>query len=114
PAVADLGRRRATDQLLHRARCDDAALAQDGDAVGELLDLVQVVGRQQDRLAEPAERADRLPGAPPRSGVEAGGRLVEENQLRVADQRQAEVEPPPLPAREPARARVALLLEPDQ
>src|SRR6185369_6977849 len=47
-------------------------------------------------------------------GIEAGRRLVEEDQLRVADQRQAEVEPAPLPAREPTRTRVALLLEPDQ
>ena len=30
----------------------------------------------------------------PRGGVEPGRRLVEEDQLRVADQREREVEPP--------------------
>ena len=35
---------------------------EDGDAVGELLGLVEVVRREQDRLAELPQRADRLPG----------------------------------------------------
>src|SRR6185436_16325907 len=109
-AVADLSRGGAADQLLHGAGGDDPPFAQDGDAVGELLDLVQVVRRQEDSLAEPPQRADRLPGATPCAGVEAGRWLVEEDQLRVADQRQAEIEPAPLSAREPTRARVALLL----
>src|SRR6266487_1167749 len=66
-AIADLGRGRAADEFLHRAGGDDPPFAQNGDAVGELLHLVQVVRCQEDRLAEAAERADRLPGATPRS-----------------------------------------------
>src|SRR2546430_10426169 len=46
--------------------------------------------RQQDRLPERAERADHLPGSAARSRVEAGRRLVEEEQLRVADERRSE------------------------
>ena len=84
---------------------DDLPLAQDGDAVGELLGLVEVVRGQQDRLAERAQRADHLPGGPARGRVEAGRRLVEEEDLGVADQAEAEVEPPLLAAGErPHRA----------
>jgi hypothetical protein len=72
------------------------------------------VGREQDGLAERAERADHLPGGAARGGVESRGRLVEEQHLRVADQAQAEVEPAFLPPGERADPRRALLLEPDE
>ena len=61
-----------------------------------------------------AQAADRLPGAAPRARVEAGRRLVEEDQLGVADQREPEVEPAALAAGEPAHAGVALLLQADE
>ena len=77
---------------------DDAAFAQDGDAVGELLGLVEVVRGQQYRLAERAQRADHLPGRASRRRVEAGRRLVEEEEVGVADERDAEVEAPLLAA----------------
>jgi hypothetical protein len=70
------------------------------------------VGGEQHGLAERAQRAHDLPRGAPRSGVEPGGRLVEEDQLGVADERQREVQPPPLAARERARAPVGRLLEP--
>ena len=69
------------------------------------LRLLHVVRRQEDRLAERAQAADRLPGAAARRGVEAGRRLVEEDELGVADEREREVEPPQLAARERADAR---------
>src|SRR5438067_10039617 len=114
PPVPDLRCRRPADELLDGAGGDDPPLAEDGDAVCELLDLVQIVRRQEDRLAERAQGADRLPGPPPGAGIEAGRRLVQEDQLGIADEREAEIEPAPLAAGEPARAGVALLFEPDQ
>ena len=72
------------------------------------------MGRQQDRLAKRAQRADRLPGGTPCLGIKAGGRLVEEDQLGVADERQSEVEPAQLAAGELARAHVGLLLKAHQ
>ena len=45
-------------------------------------------------------------------GVEAGRRLVEEDQLGIADQRHRDVGPPALPARQAADAGVALLPRP--
>ena len=89
-------------------------LAHDGDAVGELLGLVEVVRREEHGLAERAEGADHLPRRAPRRGVEARRRLVEEDELGIADERDAEVEPPLLAARERLDPRARLLLEPDE
>src|SRR5581483_8266189 len=46
PAVADLRRRRGAAELGRAADRDDAPLAEDGDAVGQLLRLVEVMGRE--------------------------------------------------------------------
>ena len=88
--------------------------AQDGDAVGEPLRLLHVVRREQDALAQGAEVADRVPGLPPRGRVEAGRRLVEEDELGVADEREGEIEPAQLTAGERAHPRVALLGQADE
>ena len=60
---------------------DDPAARDDRDAVGEVLRLVHVVRREQDRLAERAEAVDERPRLAARGGVEARRRLVEEEQL---------------------------------
>jgi hypothetical protein len=70
------------------------------------------VGREEDRLAQGLEVADDLPGAPPGRRIESGGRLVEEQELRVAGQRHRHVQPPLLTARELPHPAVALLHEP--
>src|SRR5215208_4177338 len=70
--------------------------------------------RQQHGLAEVAERADGLPRCPARRRVEPGRRLVQEDELGVADEREAEVEPAGLPAREALDPRVTFVAEPDQ
>src|SRR4029077_12226292 len=46
--------------------------------------------------------------------VKARRRLVEEDQLRIADEGKPEVEPAPLATREPPGSGIALLLEADQ
>ena len=83
-------------------------------AIGEPLGLLHVVRREEDGLAELAQAADHLPRGAARRGVEAGRRLVEEDQLRVADQRQRDVEPPPLSAGQRRGALVGLRGEVDQ
>ena len=62
---------------------------------------------EEDGLAERPQRADELPRGAPRRGVEAGGRLVEEDELGIADERHAEVETALLPAGQRLDARVA-------
>ena len=85
----DLGRPRvAPAELVGRAERDDLAVAHDRHAVGEVLRLVHEVRRQEHGLAELAQRPDRRPRRVARGRIKAGRRLVEEDQLRVADQRQ--------------------------
>src|SRR6185436_5935280 len=101
-------------QLAGRALGEDPPVLDDRDAVCQRLRLVEVVGRQDDGLAERLERADGVPRAAARRRVEAGRRLVEEDQLRIADQREREVEAAQLPARQRAGARRLLAAQPDE
>src|SRR5262249_57434827 len=77
PPVADLGRRLGRSQLGGWAERDDLAVSHDRDAIREPLGLLQVVRREEDCLAELAQRSNRLPRTTARLGVEAGRRLVE-------------------------------------
>ena len=86
----------------------------DGDAVGEPFCLVHVVRRQEDRLAEVAEVFDHVPGCSAGRGVEACGRLVEEDQFRVADQCEREVESAAFAARETRCLSVVLSFQSDE
>jgi hypothetical protein len=63
----------------------------------------------------PSARAlDHVPCAPAGGRVEAGGGLVQEQQLRVADQGEGDVETAPLPAGEKLARRAGAPLQPDQ
>ena len=93
---------------------DDPAVAQDRHPVGEVLGLVHVVGGEEDGLAERLQPLDHVPGVAAGGRVEAGGRLVEEDQVGVADDPDRDVGAAFLPAGEGADARVALLAEADQ
>src|SRR3954470_5301114 len=101
-------------QLARRSLGEDAAALDDRDAVGQRLRLVEVVRGQQDGLAEVAQRTDRRPRVAARGGVEPGRRLVEKDQLGIADERQPEVQAPHLAARQLPRPDVLLALQPDQ
>jgi hypothetical protein len=69
------------------------------------------VRRQQDRLAELLQRAHDVPRGATGGRIEAGRRLVEEDQLGIADQRQSEIEAPALASRQGAQEGVGLLLQ---
>src|ERR687883_1715241 len=64
-----------------RALGDDRAASDDNDPVGQELRLLEVVRREEDRLAELAQAGDDVPRAAPRDRVEPGRRLVEEDEL---------------------------------
>src|SRR4051812_2996802 len=70
-AVADLGLDMAAGQVGGRPLTHDLAFAEDRDAVRELLRLVEVMRREQDRLPELAQVAHGLPRGAARAGVEA-------------------------------------------
>jgi hypothetical protein len=78
---------------LGRAAGDDPAVVDDGEVVGQVVGLLEIVGGQQDR--EPAvarQRGDLRPELGAGLGIEAGRRLVEEQHARVVDQPHRDVE----------------------
>jgi hypothetical protein len=81
--------------------------------VAQLGGLVEVVRGEEDRRALGLELADQVPEAVPGLGVEARGRLVEEEELGAADDPEGHVHPPALAARERAEERARLLGEAD-
>ena len=82
-------------QLLRRCPRRPFRRVEHGDPVGELVGLLQVLGGEEDGDAAGDQLADDLPHGPAAARVEAGGRLVEEDDPRVADQRHRQVEPAP-------------------
>ncbi len=93
--AADLGL-----QLPRRALGDDRAAVDDPDAVGEHVGLLEVLRGEEDR--DPVllgQAPDLLPQRGAALRVEAGGRLVEEEQARLVHEREREVEPALHPAR---------------
>jgi hypothetical protein len=79
-------------ELLGAPGGDHLAVAENGDPVGELVRLVQLLGGQEDGDAAGHKLADGLPHHAAAARVETGGRLIEEDDARAADQghRQAE------------------------
>ena len=76
-----------------RVEGHELAVVHDGDAVAEEVGLLHVVGRQDDRHAGLfVELADVLPDVAARLGVEAQGRLVEEEDLGPVDQAAGDLE----------------------
>ena len=67
-------------------------MVEDTDPVGQSIRLLEVLRGQQDGDAARDEIPDRLPHDPPAAGIESRGRLVEEDDPRVADERHREVE----------------------
>ena len=95
-----------------RAQRDDLAVVDDGHAVAQPLGLVHVVRRQEDRAALRSRKSRMMSQSCRRDcGSRPGRRLVEEQQLRVADQRAGDGQPLLLAAGELADAGVGLLLE---
>ena len=86
-AIGDAVLRARAAQIARRADREDATVLHDRHAIGQRLGLLQVVRREQDRLAQLAQTAHGLPGAATRLRIKARGGLVQEDQLRVSDQR---------------------------
>ena len=108
----DLTGRASLDQFGRAALGDDPAGVQHHHRVGQLLGLVQVVGAQHDADPVAAQPADQVPGAAPGLRVHAGGRLVEEQQLRTRDQRHRQRQPLLLAAGQPLDRRAGHLGQP--
>ena len=82
-------------------------LIDDRNAVGQRVGLLQIMRRQQHRLAATDHPANLVPQHAPRFHVEPDRRLVQKNQIRIAANRQRKQHALPLPAREIAELAVA-------
>ena len=82
-----LGAPPAGDQVVRGVQGGDRAVDDDGDPVAQRLGLVEVVGGVDDGAALRLEPAQHLPQIAAGLRVERGGRLVEEDQLRVVHER---------------------------
>ena len=71
---------------------DDPALVEHGDPVGEPVGLVEVLGGEEDRDAVGDQLADDLPHGAAAARIQPGGRLVQEDQPRIADERHRQVQ----------------------
>jgi len=78
------------DDLLGRRVQEDASLVNDDDAVGVLAGLGQVVRGEEERAALRGLGAHRLPESAAGQRVHAGRWLVEDQEVRVAGQRQGQ------------------------
>ena len=84
---------RRGEQLGHAALGDDLPAADDDELVGHGLDLAQQVGGEQDG-ARPVGEVAQQPAHPRDAlGIEAVGRLVEDQHARLAEQRLGDPEP---------------------
>jgi hypothetical protein len=92
---ADVAAGDAALELVRGALGDQPAVVEQRDPVGELVGLLQVLGGQEDRDPAGHQVADDLPHGAAAAGVQAGGRLVQEDDPRVADQAHGQVGPPP-------------------
>src|SRR4051812_20954726 len=86
----------------------EAPAADERDLLAELLRLLEVVGREEDRGAGLVELADVAPELLAQLEVDAGGGLVEDHESRPVHERAGEQEPAPHAARELRRAHVGL------
>ena len=81
------------------ALCDDHAGVHHDDPVREVLRLLHVLGRQQHRRAAGDEILDEAPHVVAGAGIQARGRLVQEQDPRAADQAGPDVKAAAHPAR---------------
>ena len=90
----DLARRVPGDEVARRPLGDDLRLVHDDEAIAELLGLVHVVGRQDERRASLLEPVEAVPDEVACLWVEASRRLVEEHEARLIDQRAGDRQAP--------------------
>ena len=76
-----------------RVERDDAARVDDGDAVAQPFGFFDVVRGEQNGALFPLQFLEENMDLRPNLGIEAGGRLVQKNELRIVQQRQSQRQP---------------------
>src|SRR5579864_1638966 len=93
---------------------DHRAVVDDGEPRREPLGFVHEMRRQQDRLALLHQLPQAIPDQMPRLRIEARGRLVEDKQFGIVDERACQCEAPLHPARQRANRGRGLAGEPGE
>src|SRR6266550_3842561 len=86
------------DQLADRARDLDAPFEHDVGAVHDVERLLDVVIGDQHADAAVTQSGDDRLDVVDGDGIDAGERLVQQQELRLGDERPRDLEPAPLPA----------------
>ena len=73
-------------ELLEAPLGDAPAVRKDDDAVGDALGFCELVGREQNSRVAFRQTPDHPPYRDPSLRVDPGGRLVEEDDVRLADE----------------------------
>ena len=95
------------DQFRRRAQCDDLAVIHDRDAIAESRGFFHVVRGHQHGASARAKLLDHFPEVESRLWIETGGRLIEEENVGIVDQRASDAESLLLTTRQAANAVVA-------
>ncbi len=72
---------------LHFAIRLQFALIEDGDAIASVLHVFQAMTTHDDRFAQPAQIADQIFHPTSAKRIEAGGRLIEDDEIGIVDER---------------------------
>ena len=83
----------ASFQLVRRTFGDDPTVVENGDPIGELVGLIEVLGGEQDRDPVRDQHTDAFPHRAAAARVEPRGGLVEEDHPRGADKCHGQVKP---------------------
>ena len=86
--------------LVARPGEGELTVAKDDDSVGEAVELLEVLGDEDDGTAAITRAGGELPEPPALTRVERGGRLVEKEDVRIAEERDTEVQPLLVPERQ--------------
>src|SRR5256885_11271313 len=100
-------------QLARRPHGDHVSAIDNRDAVAEPFRLLHIVRRQHDRPSFGLKACDQVPELPASLGVEPSRGLVEENQLRISDQRTCDCQSLLLSTRKGTDARRSFLAKLD-
>ena len=102
------------DQAQRGAGGEQPAMVQDRQPVAQGLGLVHIVGGEDHRAPFALDPPHHVPQAAPGLGVQPGGGLVQEHQLRIVHQGQGQGQPLLLAAGQGGVIGVGLVLELDQ
>ena len=102
------------DQRRRRTLGHDLAVVHHDEPVAELLGLVHEVRGEHQRGAAFLELVELVPQQVARLRIETGGRLVEQQQVGLVDQRAGDAHPPLLPAGQGVDLAVGAVAELDE